>query len=641
MCGIAGFVDFNKKSNKEILKDMTDILQHRGPDDSGYSFYNLNNFNIGLGHRRLSILDLSFHGHQPMKFDNLEIVYNGEVYNFKEIRNELEKYGYSFESNSDAEVILKACHKWGIEETVKKLVGMFAFAMWDREKRTLYLARDRMGEKPLYYGWQGKTFIFASELKALKRHPCFKASISQDALALYLRFSYVPAPYTIYEGIYKLPPGCWLRLKEREREEVRAYWSVKEAVLRGKAEPFKGSPDEAVDELEELLTCSIKGQMIADVPLGAFLSGGIDSSTVVALMQKVNSRPVRTFSIGFYEDGYNEAPYAKRVAEHLGTEHTELYVTPKEAMEVIPKIPEIYNEPFADSSQIPTYVLSKLTKQYLTVSLSGDGGDELFGGYDRYRFALKMLKALKRVPRVLRLLSKEVICSLSPEVWDAVFSPFERIAFFKRLTKGRAGDRLYKLSEFFEKVDLEEVYRYLVSSWKKPDGVVIGGKEPEGLWPGRFDGLSEVEYMMYADQITYLPDDILVKMDRAAMAVSLETRIPLLDHRIVEFAWRLLDSWKIKGGKGKWILRKLLYRYVPKELMERPKHGFGVPIDDWLKGDLRDWAEELLAEDRLKEFFDPRPIRKMWVEHLNGVRSWHYYLWDILMFQTWVEKWEA
>ena len=645
MCGIAGFLRWSQLNthDKAVTLRMAEILKHRGPDKQ--EIWLDPEAGVALAHTRLAIIDLSPAGNQPMlsASGRFVIVFNGEIYNFREIREELEAKGLApaWRGHSDTEVLLAAIEAWGTEQTLKKLVGMFAFALWDKKERILYLARDRMGEKPLYYGWQGNTFLFASELKALVAHPDFRAVISRDALALYLRFNYVPTPYTIYEGIFKLPPGHWLKLKAGEREEVRPYWRLEEVVAKAKAEPFKGALEEAVEHLEALITRAVRGQMVADVPLGAFLSGGIDSSTVVALMQKVSSQPIKTFSIGFYEDEFDEAPYARKIAEHLGTAHTELYVTPKEALEVIPKISEIYDEPFADSSQIPTYLLSKLTREHVTVSLSGDGGDELFGGYNRYFIGTRLWKTLGRIPKVLRRLTRDVIYALSPGTWDLIFSPLNWIGPIRRVTKGRAGDRLYKIAELFEWSDLSGLYRYLISHWRRPEEVVIGASELNEAWPHTLPGLSDAEQMMYVDQRTYLPDDILVKVDRASMAVSLETRIPFLDHRLVEFVWRLPVDWKIRNGKGKWILRQVLYRHVPKELVERPKHGFGVPLEDWLRGPLKDWAEALLDEARLKRegFFEPEPIRRMWKEHLEGRRAWHYYLWDILMFQAWLERW--
>jgi len=631
MCGITGFFDTSAAlagdTMRQIVAAMADTLRHRGPDDEGTWVDEA--AGVALGHRRLSIIDLSPAGHQPMVSSDgrYVIVYNGEVYNFPDLKSELEGLGNRFRGESDTEVILAAMAEWGIEKAVERLNGMFAFALWDRRERELFLVRDRVGIKPLYYGWAGKVFLFGSELKALRRFPNFPGEIDRDSLCLFLRHNYIPAPRSIYRGFYKLEPGHILKIAARGGVEKRCYWSLKEVVDRAFSDPFRGNEEEAAEALDALLGDAVRRRMVSDVPLGAFLSGGIDSSTVVALMQAQNDRPVRTFSIGFHESGYDEAVYAKRVAEHLGTDHTELYVTPKEAMEVIPSLPGIYDEPFSDSSQIPTFLVSKLTRRHVTVSLSGDGGDELFAGYNRYFLGLRLWRKLSLVPQRLRLPLGKILWHLaekgtSPAAGSRVF------------------DRMGKLGEIVgEAGDFISFYRYLVSHWKKPESVVIGGKEePAGIWMAA-ERIGLVPSMQQIDFCTYLPDDILTKVDRASMAVSLEARVPLLDHRVVEFAWRLPLSLKIRQGKGKWLLRKVLSRYVPFTLVERPKMGFGVPLDAWLRGPLRDWAETLLDERRLlKEgFFKPEPIRRKWEEHISGKRNWHYYLWDVLMFQAWLE----
>jgi asparagine synthase (glutamine-hydrolysing) len=515
---------------------------------------------------------------------------------------------------------------------------MFAFALWDREEKTLSLVRDRLGIKPLYYGWAGSTILFGSELKALRAHPDFKADINRDALALFLRHNYIPTPHTIYRGFHKLPQGCILTIGYSRRpddEKIAAYWSAREAVEKGLAHPFGGDEHQAIEALESLLTRSIGLRMIADVPLGAFLSGGVDSSTVVALMQKQSSIPVRTFTIGFSEAGFNEAEHAKAVARHLGTDHTELYVSPEEARAVIPLLPTLYDEPFADSSQIPTFLVSQLARQHVTVSLSGDGGDELFGGYNRYFWATRLWNMLGWAPRSLRQVAARGLTILSPQTWSKML---------RHSGYPNPGDKIHKLSEILAIPSPEAIYLDLVSHWKEPTQVAIGSKEPLTPVTDSTQWMNTPtfqERMMSLDLITYLPDDILAKVDRASMGVSLEARMPYLDdHEVVEFAWRLPLGMKIRARQGKWILRRVLYRHVPREMIERPKMGFGMPIDSWLRGPLKDWAEDLLNENRLRKegHFDPAPIRLKWQEHLSGKRNWQYYLWDILMFQAWLAE---
>lgn len=626
---------------------MADALRHRGPDDAGV--WVDGEAGIGLAHRRLSIIDLSPAGHQPMVSagGRYVVAFNGEIYNHLNLRRELE-INADWRGHSDTETLLAGFEAWGVEATLKKAVGMFAIALWDRGERNLYLARDRMGEKPLYYGWQNGVFLFGSELKALKGHPSFQGEIDRGALALLLRHNYIPAPYSIYKDIRKLPAGTFLKLKvgggqfaQGSLPDPVPYWSLSAVVEAGQREPIPSGDAEAISALEARLKESVGLQMVADVPLGAFLSGGVDSSTVVALMQAQSSRPVRTFTIGFNEDGYNEAEHAKAVARHLGTDHTELYVTPKEAMDVIPRLPVLYDEPFSDSSQIPTFLISQLARQHVTVSLSGDAGDELFGGYNRYFWAAKLWRWLRVMPKPARSGLAGVLTAMSPSSWNAAFASSSRLipaAWFY----ANPGDKLHKLAEILAAKSPEEIYLGLVSHWKQPGAVVVGGAEPPTALTEHVRQASLPDFenrMMYLDALSYLPDDILVKVDRAAMGVSLETRVPLLDHRVVEFAWRLPLSMKIRNGQGKWILRQLLYRYVPKELIERPKMGFGVPIGSWLRGPLRDWAEGLLDESRLKRegFIHPEPIRLKWAEHLSGKRNWQYYLWDVLMFQAWLE----
>ncbi|MHB8483638.1 MAG: asparagine synthase (glutamine-hydrolyzing) [Nitrospiria bacterium] len=644
MCGISGFLqpsgDVNFKSG---VFSITKPLSHRGPDDSG-SWID-SRYGIGLGHCRLSIIELSPLGHQPMisTCGRFVVVFNGEIYNFKTLRKELEDKGYHFKSQADTEVLLSAVSQWGVIEAVKRFVGMFAFALWDKKERLLHLVRDRMGEKPLYYGWTGSTFLFGSELKAIRAHPDFKGEINRNALALYLRYSYIPAPFTIYNDFFKLLPGTILSISESNPKSSLVpmpYWSALDAVDRGKNESFTGSAGEAADQLDKLLRDSIKSQMVADVPLGAFLSGGIDSSTIVALMQAQSNRPVKTFTIGFNEPGYNEAIYARMVAEHLKTDHTELYVSPEQAMAVIPRLPALYDEPFSDSSQIPTFLVSELARKQVKVSLSGDGGDELFGGYSRYFLAAEIVNKIGWMPKSLKGALGRGIKAVSPKSWDSFFRWLDPV-LPKKVKQELPGDKLYKFADILQSNEIKEVYRKLVSHWDEPESIVIGSSEPATFlseWE-EIGHLTNVERMMVSDMMMYLPDDILTKVDRASMGVSLEARVPFLDHRVVEFAWRIPESLKIRNGQGKWLLRQVLYQYVPKEMIERPKTGFGIPLDSWLRGPLRSWAENLLDENRLRKegYFNPVPIREKWGEHLSGRRNWQYHLWDILMFQAWLE----
>jgi asparagine synthase (glutamine-hydrolysing) len=640
MCGVAGFLGRKIDGSVDLAARMASALHQRGPDNSDVWVDDVSG--IALAHSRLAILDLSPSGHQPMASatGRFTLTFNGEIYNHLEIRSRISDYAWR--GHSDTESLLSAFERWGIEATLESISGMFAFALWDHEKRVLTLARDRMGEKPLYYGWQGNTFLFGSELKSLKVHPAFNAEINRDALTLLLRHNAIPSPHSIYKNIHKLPPGTFLQIQlGRKDAQPKAYWSTRAAVASGQRNPFVGNDREALYELERLLGQAVAGQMIADVPLGAFLSGGVDSSAVVALMQAQSARPVRTFTIGFHEAGYNEAEHARAVAAHLGTEHTELYVTAEQAMAVIPRLPQLYDEPFADSSQIPTFLVSELARRHVTVSLSGDGGDELFGGYNRYFWAVNIWKRIGWAPLPLRAALAGALTMLPPAAWNSAFSGLARF-----LPAGwryaNPGDKLHKLAEILAVRSPEEIYLGLVSHWKRPAEVVLGAHEPATILtdPKQWADLPDFESrMMYLDQMTYLPDDILTKVDRAAMGVSLETRVPMLDHRVVEFAWSLPLSMKIRHGQGKWLLRQLLYQYVPSRLIERPKMGFGIPVDVWLRGPLKDWAEGLLDENRLRRegYFHPGPIRQKWAEHLAGRRNWSYYLWDVLMFQAWLE----
>ena len=647
MCGISGFLDTSRRRGAGELRDtvlgMANTLCHRGPDDFGAWVDAASG--IALGHRRLSILDLSPLGHQPMHSASgrYALSFNGEIYNFRGLRNELEDLGHTFRGHSDTEVMLACFSQWSVHQAVKRFTGMFAFALWDREERLLHLARDRFGEKPLYYGWMGRTFVFASELKAVRAHPDFEAGIDRDVLALYFRHGYIPAPYSIYRGVSKVLPGTVLTMAPEPgaSPNVIPYWCVRAVAEHGSANPFTGNETEAVAHLDELLRDAVKLQMEADVPLGAFLSGGVDSSTIVALMQAQRTQPVRTFSIGFHEAAYNEAPYAKAVATHLGTAHTELYVTPEEAMAVIPRLPKLYDEPFADPSQIPTFLVSQLARGDVTVSLSGDAGDELFAGYTNYFWGLRIWKQSGWMPRSLRTLSAGGLTMLSSASSKSLFRMIEPV-LPKHLRQRNIGVKLKTIAGLLSADCGESLYRAILTHWDAPSSLVIGASEPptpltdRTQW-GNFPDL--LRCMMYTDARMYLPDDILVKVDRAGMGVSLETRVPLLDHRVVEFAWQLPDSMKIRGGRGKWILRQVLSRYLPSALIDRPKMGFGVPIGAWLRGPLKEWGEALLDEKRLKDqgFLSPDPIRDKWDEHLSGTMDWETPLWNVLMFQAWLE----
>lgn len=659
MCGLTGFLGgiAGAYGDEVLLRRMADRLIHRGPDDAGY--WCDGERRIGFGHRRLAIVDLSSAGHQPMASagGRYVIAFNGEIYNHLNLRRELEldqnqippapplsrREFIEWRGHSDTETLLAGIEAWGIEATLNKLIGMFAIALWDRQTDTLILARDRIGEKPLYYGWQGcgneRVFLFGSELKALKAHPTFAADIDRRALCLLLRHNYIPAPYSIYQGIAKLEPGCLLSVSLVQPEpRILKYWDTIAVARAGTAKPFAGTADEAVDELEVLTKDAVRQQMMADVPVGAFLSGGIDSSTVVALMQAQSSRPVKTFTIGFNEEGYNEAVHAKAVAQHLGTEHTELYMSPQQAMEVIPRLPDLYCEPFADSSQIPTFLVSQLAKQHVAVSLSGDAGDELFCGYNRYQITKDLWQKLALVPAPLRALAAKAVTAFSPAAWDRLAGIMPGAARYTAI-----GDKLHKGAGVLASSTIDELYLGIVSHQRNPADWVIEGQEPPTrlteLRPA-LDGLNSVERMMALDTISYLPDDILVKVDRAAMGVSLESRVPFLDHRVVEFAWSLPQSYKLRDGQTKWALRQVLGRHVPRELIDRPKMGFGVPLHDWLRGPLRNWAEDLLDEARLRRegYFHPAPIRQMWKEHLSGRRNWMAQLWNVLMYQAWLEQ---
>lgn len=646
MCGLTGFWQpnsFSIDAAQNIAERMAGRIAHRGPDDVGVWIDK--SAGIALVHRRLSILDLSAAGHQPMVSisGRYVIVLNGEIYNHLELRKEL---GIAdWRGHSDTETLLRGFEKWGIEATLIRTVGMFAIALWDHKDKILTLARDRIGEKPLYYGFQKNTFLFGSELKALRAHPDFMGEVDRDVLCLYLRHYYIPAPYSIYKGIYKLLPGNYIQFPiSRGLNDLRsvtpvAYWSLAEVAAKGIAHPFTGNDADAITALDKQLRQAIGLQMVADVPLGAFLSGGVDSSTIVALMQAEFSRPIKTFSIGFNEASYNEAGYAKAVAQHLGTDHTEHYVSSAEAMQVIPRLGAIYDEPFADSSQIPTFLVSQMARKHVTVSLSGDAGDELFCGYNRYVLA-DIWRKIARVPFGVRRLAGHLIKKIEPSIWESIF---QYAGKFLTLPSNMV-EKLENLSMCLENVDgIEALYYSLVSGITNPDQIVINAKEPSTWLTEKGMKLkfpnSKLQ-MMYMDGMTYLPDDILVKVDRAAMFNSLETRVPFLDHRIINLAWSMPLSMKMRNGQTKWILRQVLYKYVPKELIERPKMGFGIPIGGWMRDPLKDWVEGLLDGSRLKQegFFDAEFIRLRWQEHLSGKRNGQSFLWTVLMFQSWLEK---
>jgi len=644
MCGFAGLLTEGQGMDVEaMVSAMTETLRHRGPDDDGVWIDA--SAGIGMGSRRLAIVDLSPSGHQPMASASgrYVVAYNGEIYNHRALRRDLERTGFRFRGHSDTEVLLAAIDHWGLLGALKRSNGMFAFALWDRQQRRLHLVRDRLGEKPLYYGFVGNALAFASELKALRAHPRFSPEVDRESLAAFLRYKYVPAPLSIFRGIRKLPPGSSVSFTYGTSilpEPVR-YWSLAEVVDRGIGEAMTVDASEAAVELDSLLRDAVRIRMEADVPLGAFLSGGIDSSTIVALMQAQSGNPVRTFTIGFHDATYDEAGNAKRVAEHLGTDHTELYVTADEAMAVIPRLPGIYDEPFADSSQIPTFLVSELARRDVTVSLSGDGGDEVFGGYNRYVWAPRLWRRFGRFPAVLRRAFVAALLSIPPRGWDAMgrgLSPF----LAARMKQRNQGEKLHKLALSLRGDDADDMYLALVSHWQDPSTLVLGG-ESDGRIPLEDDSPLNLEFparMMYRDSVTYLPDDILTKLDRATMSVSLEGRVPYLDHRVVEFAWRLPLQMKIGEAQGKRILRQVLDRYVPLELVDRPKWGFGIPLGAWLRGPLREWAESLLEERRLRNegFLKPEPVRAAWHEHLAGGRNRQYELWDVLMFQAWLES---
>jgi asparagine synthase (glutamine-hydrolysing) len=685
MCGLVGFLSKNPRvvgHLNVISQSMAAAISYRGPDDSG--FWSDAHAGVALGHRRLSILDLSSAGHQPMHSASGRYVlaYNGEIYNHLEIRAKLETLGTSivWRGYSDTETLLAGFEQWGIVSTLNRAVGMFAIALWDTQTQTMHLARDRFGEKPLYYGWtnnngkagvnclESPAFIFGSELKALCAYPGFANQLSRSALANYLRFMYVPAPQSIYQDIYKLEPGCILSISRdfpaaptqilrapinQTGLSLKRWWSLADVVETGSKELLTDE-NEAIHELGQRLRESVRLQSLADVPLGAFLSGGVDSSTIVALMQEQNMNPVKTFTVGFEESSFDESPYAKAVAQHLGTCHTELYVTATEAQSVIPQLATMYDEPFADSSQIPTHLVCKAAKQHVTVALSGDAGDELFGGYNRYFWGPRIWNRLAWLPYSVRKSLGAMIAAVPITAWDTLGKPINAVRS-NTLGIAHAGYKAHKLANRLQSVhDLDDLYWSLVTEWQDPAQIMLR-EDASALTQESFNqelfnplsitmpnsGIEESQLrMMYLDSMTYLPDDILCKVDRAAMATSLETRVPFLDHRVAELAWCLPLNMKIRGNEGKWALRQVLYKYVPRDLIERPKAGFGIPIGQWLRGPLRGWAEDLLSVDTLRKqgYFKVESIEKKWQEHLNGRCDHTNALWTILMFQSWLEQ---
>ncbi len=655
MCGIAGFFDPAAEASPAAMRStvtaMARRLLHRGPDANGV--WCEHRAGIAFGFRRLAIVDLTPTGNQPMSSSDgrYTLVYNGEIYNYRELKAELEQEGVKgWRGASDTEIMLEAFARWGVERTLKSLNGMFALALWDKRERTLILARDRIGEKPLYYGWSGKSFLFGSELKALAAHPAWRGEIDRGAVDLLLRYDYICGPHAIFKNIAKLPPGHFLKIETGkaapgECPPAQPYWSAAEAALRGLEAPFDGGEDEAIEALDTLLRDAIALRLEADVPVGVFLSGGIDSATIASIAQAVSRQPVKTFSIGFEDPRFDEAPQAAALAKHLGCAHTELYATEADALATIPDLPAVYDEPFADISQIPTLILSRLTRQYVTVGLSGDGGDELFCGYPRYQRADREWRRIAGLPGVVRRGAGGLARAVPARALDAGLGWMTAIAG-RRRRWGRPGGKLRRRLEDLAAPGAMAVYHKHLTRWQGA-GQLVAGSEPyatpyEREAPGDELGAT-LDQAMYRDAVAYLPDDILVKVDRASMAASLEARAPLIDHRLVEFAWSLPASMKLRGGQSKWILRQVLNRYVPAQLTDRPKSGFDPPLGEWLRGSLRDWAEALLAPERLARegYIDPAPVQRCWREHIAGGRNWRHELWGVLSFQAWLERWGA
>jgi len=647
MCGIAGFFDFKASASRQALlaqaKAMGDAVRHRGPDGRG-EFADAS-AGLGLAHRRLAIIDLTDCGAQPMSTPDgrYTIVFNGEIYNFHALRRRAEDHGYAFASHSDTEALLACFSLFGVRQTLADSVGMFALALWDAQERRLVLARDRIGEKPLYYGVMGGCLLFGSELKALRAHPNFEARLDPEALSWFLRRHYTPTPLSIYQNVRKLPPGTMLAVSGPNVGDPEPYWSLSETLAEALDAPFQGSEDEALDALDALLRNVVRNQMISDAPLGAFLSGGIDSSLITAVMQQVSTNPVRTFTIGFNEPGWDEAEDAAKVAKHLGTNHTTLTASPAQALEVVERLPDIYDEPFSDASQIPTYLVSKLTREHVTVSLSGDGGDEIFAGYNRHAVGPGLWRNMSRLPAGARKSAGFLLGRIPPPMADKAYRVLEPL-LPERLRMRLPADKLAKVAGLMSARNFQDVYAGAVTNWPEPDCLLLS--QPDGGTAWRTPALPDTGgdltlWMQAMDAATYLPDDIMAKVDRASMAVSLETRAPFLDHRVVRFGFSLPLELRVRNGKGKRLLHRLLSRYVPAKLIERPKMGFGVPLDQWLRGPLRPWAEDLLSTESLKRWslLKPAPIQAAWREHLAGKRDHQYRLWSVLMLQAWLTRW--
>ena len=648
MCGITGFISphLSKDSFQKNIEFMTNKLEHRGPDDEGIWFDS--NSGIALGHSRLSIIDLSIAGHQPMISEcrRYYIVFNGEIYNHNSLRKELPE-SIKWQGHSDTETLLNAISKWGLKRTLRKIVGMFAFALWDRSKKKLTLVRDRLGEKPLYFGFKGKTMLFGSELKSIEAFPGTPLDVSRDSLEIYLRYGFVPAPYSIYKGIYKLSPGNFIEfsidnVKARTIPESSKYWSFASIVKKQQSKQFSGSEIDATNQLENLLKKSISGQLLGDVPLGAFLSSGIDSSTIVSLMQHQSSNPINTFTIGFKEFGYDESKSAKKISSYLGTKHCELFLTPNDALNIIPSLPRIYDEPFSDVSQIPTFLISQFASNNVKVCLSGDGGDELFCGYSRHIVAPRIWAILKNIPLKLRKIIANFIQKIPPSTWDNFYYTCE-IFLPRYLRINFPGAKINKISDLIRYDTLYEIYLSLISSWSSPQEIILNKNPNKEFEDSKFSNfkLKDMHHqIMFMDTLNYLPNDILVKIDRAAMASSLETRLPFLDHRVIEFAWRIPLHMKLKNNRSKWLLRQVLQNYLPENLIEGPKKGFSVPIAEWLRGPLKNWVNDLLDEKLIssQNYFSAKPIKIKWEEHLSGKQDWSKQLWTILMFQSWLQE---